>query len=368
MKLGSVRRARSAALAMFVVMLGGACSDVPGDVDARTGTTSQELVTVTLKWAKSGSFGSLAPRNDGSAITTMKGKAVGISPSGAATTLYAGDLTPKLQRGSEGFLVPHAKGTTVYDAMGIRKGEVLHAAHEYAKLIPGSVDVFVPRARSGDPENLDIDEARVFKSDGNLGSKFKAEELVLSRLTKSHLFWATRDTLVKSTFDGGLVWKGEIPANRFEVDDPGRYLIVNRDGDTRVVDVYDGTKRLGTSTFEAPVWNIAIAPNGSFSAANSKTTARLFNGGKLAASFQLGEVFPVSLDVSDEGYVLVGTQDRKKKVAVVTLYTAAGAVAWSKPLGEDDNAYRPDVRFAPNGRGFFVRDRAGVSFYAMVNP
>ena len=79
-------------------------------------------------------------------------------------------------------------------------------------------------------------------------------------------------------------------------------------------------------------------------------------------------LFPTSLDVSDKGYVLVGTQDRRKKISAVTLYTASGAVARNKTFGDDDNAYRPDVQFAPNGSGFFVRDRAGISFFAMVNP
>jgi hypothetical protein len=365
MKLSSARRALSA---IAVVMLAGACADAPDGTDAAVGTTSQELVTVSLKWSNAGAFTALAPRSDGSALATTKGTALAIGPTGAKTTLYTGSTTPRLQRGSEGFVVPIGKGAVVYDATGVRKGEVTYGANEYAKLVPGSLQTFVPHARSGDPENLDIDQARVFAPDGSLGSTFKTDNLAQSRLTKSHLFWSTRHAIVKSTLAGTTVWTSQVPAHRFEVDDPGRYLIVNQDGDTRVVDIYDGTARLGTSTFDAPVWNIAIAPGGAFSAANSKTVARLFNNGRLAASMQLGEVFPVSLDVSDQGYVLVGTQDRRRKVTVVTLYMATGAVAWNKTLGDDDNAYRPDVHFAPNGRGFFVRDRAGLSFYTMVNP
>ncbi len=366
MKLRHVRTFRSAAIALAAIMLVGACSDGPND-EATTGTARQELVTVTLKWANAGVFGAIAPRSDGSAIATAKDKAIAISPSGAMTTLFSGG-TPKVQRGSEGFLVPTPKGTLVYDATGTRKGQVSHAINEYVKLIPGGLETFAPRGRSGDPENLDVEEARIFEADGSLVSKFKADDLVQSRLTKSHLFWATRDRIVKSTFGGATEWTLEARAHRFEVDDRGQSLIVNRAGDTRVVEVYEGTKRAGASTFDAPVWNLAIAPSGGFSAASSKTTARLFDKGKLVTSIQLGDVFPTSLDVSDKGYVLVGTQDRRKKISAVTLYTAGGAVAWNKTFGDDDNAYRPDVRFSPDGSGFFVRDRAGLSFFAMVNP
>ncbi|MBX3260069.1 MAG: hypothetical protein KF782_10285 [Labilithrix sp.] len=364
--------ARSVLTLAGLFALASACADSPER--GETGAASQALAGPTLKWSVTSAspFVDLAPRSDGSAIAATKESVLSIDASGAKTTLYAGPPPvgrPLVQRGAEGFLVPTGKGVSVHDATGTAKGAVSFGANEYARLIPGGLDTFVPRAESIDPEDVTIVEGRVFSQTGALAASFATSKLVKSRITKSHVLWATRSTLTKSSLAGATEWVNtSVQPHRFEIDDEGRAYIVNRSGDTRVVELYDKTTRLGAYTFDAPVWNIAIAPGGVYAAASSKSVAVVFKHGAVVGKVPLGGVYPVSLDVADDGRLLLGTQDRAKKTTGVALFDASGASLFSKPFGDDDDAYRPDVRFAPGGNGFFVRDRAGLSFYVTEAP
>ena len=66
--------------------------------------------------------------------------------------------------------------------------------------------------------------------------------------------------------------------------------------------------------------------------------------------------------------MLVGLQNHAAGNAMVRLYGPNGVLAWSKTLPNDTQAFRPDVRFTPNGLGFFVREKTTLSFYGLVNP
>lgn len=373
----STRRSvlRGIIAAVGLLVLASACGDSPeaGDHGEPLGNAQQGLTTVTSKWSVASSanapFLDLAPRADGSALASTRQNVVSISPSGVRSTVFTGSASegaPRLHRGVEGFVVRNDKGANVYDAAGTRKGALAFGANEYVRLVPGSLSTFVPRAVSADPENSAVDQGRVFTMTGAQSASFATPGLVQSRATKTHIFWATRTGMKKTSLTGATVWSSSsIAAHQFETDDAGRYLVVNRSGDTRVLELYDQTTRIGASTFESPLWNIAISPTGQYAAGNSKAVARLFNGGKLVASVQLGGALPVSLDVSNAGSMILGTQDRAKKVTAVSVYGPNGALGWTKSFPDDANGYRPDVRFSPDGKGFFVRDQSGLSFYTL---
>lgn len=344
-----------------------ACSDEPERVDVQ----QQSLSGVQLVWHVPGQkpFVSVVPRSDGSALATTHDDVFSIDPTGAVTVVHDGPPPPQgprpiIAEGSDGFLVPSKERVSVHDASGALKTEVPLGLNEYARFVPGSLKTFVPSVESPDPEHGRVLAARVFDESGAQSFAFETKDLVKSELTAGHLVWATRTELTKSTLDGSKIWKLPIRVQKLEASADAKRLIVNRGGDTRVVELYDESKKIGASTFEAPLWNIAIAPNGKFAAASSRSTLRIFENGKQIASMALGDVYPVSLDVADDGSVLLGTQTRKEPSSAVRLFDPGGDELWSKPFASDRNAHRPDVTFTPDGKGFSVRDAAGISFFA----
>lgn len=360
---------RSALALGTLAALGIACADTPERTETRG---ASQALGAALKWtvASSEPFIDLAPKSDGSVLATTRRSVLAIDPAGNKTVLFEDKGKesvgpPHVLEGVDGFLVRTTKGAVVHDAAGAKTASLSLGTNEYARLIPGSLGTFAPHARSTDPENGSVDEGRVFSETGVLAAKFPSDGLLQSRTTKSSVFWATRSSLTKTKLDGGEVWSAPIAAHRFETDVVGRFFAVNRTGDTRVLELYEESNLIGKSTFDAPLWNVAIAPNGIYAAACSKKVLRLFKGGKLVATIPLAGVYPVSLDVSERGDVLLGTQDERKKTTGVSLFDASGAAVWNASFDEDTNAYRPDVRFMPDGKGFFVRGKAGISFYAM---
>lgn len=362
---------RSVLVLTMLAALASGCADSPERTgSAAAGGASQALGVAGLKWKVTSPepFIGLAPRSDGSALATTRTSVLAIDPTGTKTVLFEdkdGAAHPYVQEGVEGFLVRTSKGAVVHDASGAKKSSLALGPNEWARLVPGGLGTFAPHAVSADAEDSAVDKGRIFSDTGALSATFSAEGLVQSRTTKSYVIWSTRKALVKSKLNGTAVWSASVAVHRFETDAAGRFLVVHRAGDTRVVELYDEAKPIGSSTFDTPIWNVAISPSGVYAAACSKTVARLFKGGKLQASIPLVGVYPVSLDVSDRGQVLVGTQDRQKKQTAVTLADPSGATVWNQIFDDDTNAYRPDVRFAPDGRGFFVREKSGLSFYAM---
>ncbi len=329
---------------------------------------------MVAKWSVTSTkpFVYISPQGDGSVLATTRDDVVSIDASGAQTLLYDGpESAPPslvLAEGVKGFGVRAGGSIVLHDASGAKKASVPLEPLEYARLIPGSLRTFVPRAESIDGEHGRMLEGRVFDESGKLGAKFAATGLRQSRTSNDYVVWATGKQLTKTKLAGGDVWSLPIMVQRFEIDQQARFGIVNRAGDTRVVELFDEDKLLTKTTFDRPIWNLAISPEGKYAAANSKTTVRLFASGKLAKTWTLGSVYPVSLDVSDLGYVLVGVQDLQKHMSSVLLYDAGGALKWSQTFGVDHNAHRPEVRFGPDGAAFLVRTKQELSYFVMEAP
>jgi hypothetical protein len=351
-----------------------ACSTACGDTPENIASTSQAVVGVVFKWSSltNQRLAELAPRNDGSALASTREDVIAFSPNGTKTVVFDGTMSngpPVLREGTEGFAVEKAGALDLYDASGAKKGSAPMSSLQYARLVPGSLQSFVPSVDPVGVEEGRVTQGRILSSTGAQVSSFPAGGLLQSRTTASHVVWATASALNKTTLAGANVWSMPIWAHKFEVSTNARYSIVNRGEAKKTVDLYDEKLKKGTSTFGRAVWNLAMAPAGQYAAANDKTSARLFKNGALQATVQLGTtVFPVSLDVSDLGYVLVTTHSPPLASSKVSLYDAIGVLRWSQTLPADSNAFRPEVRFTPNGLGFFVREKMKLSYYGLVNP
>ena len=347
-----------------------ACSDTPENI----ASTSQAVVGVVLKWSSltNQRLAHLAPRNNGSAIASTREDVIAFSTTGVKTVIFDGTKSngpPILREGTEGFAVEKAGSLNLHDAGGAQIGSAPMSSLQYARLIPGGLQSFVPRVDPVGVEEGRVAQGRILSSSGAQVSSFAASGLLRSHTTATHVVWATAHTLNKTTLGGASVWSMSIWAHKFEVSANARFSIVNRGEATKTVDLYDEKIKKGTSTFGRAVWNLAMAPAGQYAAANDKTSARLFKNGALQANVQLGTtVFPVSLDVSDLGYVLVTTHNPPLANSKVSLYDATGVLRWSQTLPADSNAFRPEVRFTPNGLGFFLREKMKLSYYGLVNP
>lgn len=356
--------------ALVVGLVSAACGG--GDTE-RSGTRSQALGGVVSSWTvpSPAPFIEVASKSDGSALVTTREDVIRISPTGVKTVVYDGAPDtgrPRVAEGVDGFFVSHAGQYRVYDGSGTQKASVAIAGGDYPRLVPGSLNTFWARTGTGDPETPRVMEGRLVNATGTVTASFGATDLTHSRVGKTHVVWATPTTVTKTSFSGATSWSKTLAVHALEIDDAAKFWLASRRGDTHIVDLFDGTTAIGSSTFESPVWNLSISPLGQWAAANSKGVARLFKAGKTQAQVQIGDVFPVSLDVSDAGYLLLGLQSRKNKNCLVKLYDSAGAEKWSKTLPADDNAYRPDVRFTPDGKGFTVREQSTLSLYTLVSP
>jgi hypothetical protein len=328
-------------------------------------------VEVGLEWkveaADRAPFVFVAPMADGGCLATTHTDVRLIDTAGAAELVFEGSFGPPRTRPvlnptGETFGIFHGRGLTVFDRGGGELFEVPVEPLDYVRLIPGTKGVFVPEVERHGIEEGAVVAASVLDAGGSVEASFRTPGLEISRVTRNHLVYATRSELVKTTLTGEQVWRVAAELGGFELSADGQRIIANSSVDTRVVLHFLEAEEVGRTSLRETVWNLALSPSGSYSLATTKTRAVLFSEGKPKSDIQLRVEYANSAAVSNRGEVLVGGQDAKHG-SHVYLFDADGNRLWTERFETDAQAWRPEVRFFPDGDRFVVRSKTGITSY-----
>jgi len=300
-------------------------------------------------------------RADGSVLAATGDAVFLIDAAGQARLLGRGERSI-LDPAGEGYGLWVKDRFELFDLSGQRRGSLPAPPLATFKLVPGSKLVYAPRTRVRE-EAAWVESARLVRPDGTVESESPAPGLQISRLLPDRIVYTLPGSLVARRLDGQELWRAPLRVHKLETA-ADRVILVPLYVPGRVVHLDKGS-RLSEEPVDGVVWNLAIAPGGSASAATTQTALYLFRDGKRAGQLRLPVAFANSLDVSDRGEALVGGQDREG-TALLFLAGPDGTLLWSGRGGSDRGAYRPAVRFAPNGDRFLVLERRGLTIYDIL--
>jgi WD40 repeat protein len=301
--------------------------------------------------------------------STSNGDVYVIDGSGMGVRLYAGKTEPPrpfvvFNPSGHTFGVLADNTFTLYDAAGGQLG-VLPPEPGMYKQVPSCQLLYSPEVPGKDPEAARVTNGRILDAAGTVKATFPADGLIFSRLTSTHILYATNTELVKSTFLGVEQWRTPVKMRLFEISGNGDRIIVNSAADSAVVYHYTENIKTGSDSLDEPVWNIAISPSGTYSAATSKKELHVYEAGLRQSRISLPVAYAVSLDVNDNGEVLVGGQD-DDFTSHVLMYDPAGNLLWEETSVTDNNAWRPGVHFNPGGDTYVIRYKDGLKFYTIT--
>ncbi len=302
-----------------------------------------------------------APRPDGSVLAATGDAVFDVDAAGQARPVARGGAVV-LDPSGRAFGLRRDDALQLFDAAGQPLGALPAEPHALFKLAPGGRVVYAPRIVLRREFGV-VEDARLVRPDGTRLAEFPAPGLEISRLLADRLVYALPDTLRARALDGAELWSLRVPAHKFEVAGE-RTILVRRHVPGEVLH-FERDQRLSAARVEGVVWNLAIAPGARFSAATTRTTLTVFRDGTSTATVRLPVAYANSVDVSDRGDALVGGQD-EKGVAALLLYDAQGTLLWHGQGGQDRAAYRPAVRFFPDGERFLVIERQTLTAYDLL--
>lgn len=283
-----------------------------------------------------------------------------------------GTVTPLLPEVEERPFVIDARaahfGTYTNDQFELRDrtGAVVFAAQRdgvaHASIVPGTQRIVVAEG-AADPEKPKTTHLRI-QNPGGIERRIATPGLRNWRLGTDHLVYATSTELVRVSLAGVETWRRPLALSRFELSDNGARLIGlrAREANTIVqVDLSNGNT-LASTPIGGSFWNMAIAPSGRYSAATTKDTLYLFDGGTLSRTLRLPVTWAVSLTVNDDGFAVVGAQHQDHS-AEVLLVGPHGTGVFRAPRDSERFAWHPAPRFFPAAQSFIVVQSSGLTVY-----
>ena len=247
----------------------------------------------------------------------------------------------------------------VHDANGRQLGSIAAPFDARIKLAGEGTRVLVPMMEQTGAHDARLTGLELRTLDGRIVSRIDSPALRFSRPSAGHVTLAAATAVERYTLDGSLRWTYPLAAHELAVAAHADQVLAVDAQDTRRVYHLSGGQLAGRAEFRDPVWNLASAPSGQFSAVTTRTRLHLFEDGVLRGSVHLPIAYAVSLAVSDDGYVLVGGKDADHRGRVL-LYTTRGVLLGERALDGDDDAFRPKVEFIGHGPQYVIVTRAGV--------
>ncbi len=310
-------------------------------------------------------YGRVIGTSGGGALGQTHGTIEAISATGSILAVRSGEHLAIDPTGA-GFLAGSSGLATVFDAQGSTRYKLRIPNDDYyAKPFPGGDHVFVGLiAREHDAAAVTGFE--VYDQFGSLRSSVTTPGLGVSHLADDHLLYSDPTHLRKLDLDGVEQWAAPVALRTFAATHSGpvRVLGVQQQTGSTLVHLEESVV-VGTTQIPGGVWNVAMAPSGVYSAANTQQALYIYENGQVIATRELPLAYGKSLSINDQGEVLVSGVDASDIGRVLALHPD-GHIQWETTLAVDRNAWRPAVSFDASGDAFVINTESGAHHRAIV--
>lgn len=315
-----------------------------------------------------GKFIGIGPRDDKSALGSAGGTAYSISATGTLASLASGDQVMFDVGSANAFAVRDlaAEQLRIFNATGTLQGTLTSVAPEaYFRVFPGSSYVYAPDVERVGEDSIRVESVEILNLDTSVHSQFATPGLVISRLTPTHLFHATRTDLVKTALDGTQVWSVSRAMKDFAPSEttPTRF-IAQVYGQNGSIGHFQENGAVTYTAIDGAPWDMTISPNGQYSAVTVHKTGvgprlYMFDNGALTTAIAPPLAYANSVWASDRGEVFVGGQTTSS-IAALLVYHNDGNLLWEGGSGSENNGMRPFVLTSPDGDRFMSLQTAGM--------
>jgi hypothetical protein len=328
------------------------------------GVTVDPLWSVPTPDGTAEAFTDLAVRADGGLLAATTKRVLSIQANGSATTVFssaANTSTVFLNRAGTAFGVSAGADVTLRHADGSAFRTYSRKDYEYSVFVPGADKTFFPEVKAGH-DHPAVTFARFFDAAGSQLARFSAPGLEVSRLTATDLYYSTGTDLYKVNQAGAQVWHATAALMSFEVSQGSRLIGKLRDGRS-VQHFVNGVAQPATA-LGAPIYRIAIAPQGTYSAVATRQAVQLFQNGVATVAVNVPVTGITALAVSDRGETLLGAV-ASGGARRAMLIDAQGEVLWDTVLAADTQAFRPGLGFMPGDNALVAREATRVSTFTI---
>jgi hypothetical protein len=255
----------------------------------------------------------------------------------------------ELTASGERFGVYEADRFRIYDRAGTRIADLEGPAPGLRfKLLGDGERVLTPLAEQRG-EEVSPYALRIVDLGGAVLVEMRTEGLRFTHVSELQVLAALRDTVTSYGLDGTLQWTAPVTAHSLSAAGLADRVVLVDAKDTRRVIHLDRGAQIHSTELREPAWNLAAAPHGERSAVTTERRLHVFEAGALTRSLLLPVRYAVSVDIADDGRVLVGGQDEDKR-GVVLCYGPDGALLARTQLEHEEQAFRPDVHFGAGMR------------------
>jgi len=312
-------------------------------------------------------FGPFVARTDGSVLATTESGAVSISSTGTVTTLLTGTQRRKFVLHPDGsaFGEYSEQNFLEYAADGSSLGTIPMTVPGSATFIPGSSNlafVYSDQQHEGRLAGISI-----ASTSGVTATIPDAGGVDAVRTSPQGIVYNTLTELVKTTSAGVELWRKPIALRQLAASANGKLLVglLDQPGSTVVhVSLADGSI-VSTLTLGAPAYDIVAANSGEYTLAGTKQEVFVFRNGLLDRRVPVPARYFATADVNDQGEVVVGGIANDGR-AVIFLNGRSGSLSSTTTLTTETHAYRPWVRFYPNGSNFGAVTNSALVSYAVT--
>jgi hypothetical protein len=345
---------------------GGTCSPITGTCNnpARAGCTLSQ----TIQWTAAGEteqlFGAVIPRTDGTLWAAGILGAYRVDATGKATLFSPTSAKKFVIDPVDGGHIGVVSGDTfvIYDASGTQEESVGLPADASVTLAPGRALAAMRLMTGSEDDGMETTTVR-FAGEGRDVS-FSVSDFRRSFLTRDYYIYTTTTETIVHDFEGNEVHRYSAAADLMAASVGSKAFAFVVHGSTNVVYTQLPAGALGAPfALDGPVWNLALSPDGRFMVATTKQKVCLFLDGLLVNTVSIPVAYIISADVSNEGLVVLGTQNSDETTQLHGLGPqGVTGFALSRP-SKDSRGYHPDVHFTPSGHGFVSSERNGASIF-----
>jgi hypothetical protein len=351
----------------------GTCNPVTGSCNSPLKDSC--TATATRRWTAAATdeslFGQVVPCADGTLLAAGRQGLYRIDASGHAVPFtpalgssYAFDPVGGAYLGA---LVTTDAGVSggefvLYDLNGVEKQRVSAPLYAGVHVVPGHPIAALRLMDGPDPEHLATTTVR-FAGEGHDVS-FAVSDFRRSFLTADYYIHTTSTETIVHDYTGAELHRYSTAADLMAASASSKAFAFVVHGTKNVVHAQLPAGALSAPvTIDAPVWNLALSPDGRFTVATTQQTVSVFLDGALVKTLPVPVDYIISADISNEGLVVLGAQNADQSTQILGMGSnGANSFTVLRP-SKDRRGYHPDVRFFPDGHGFVTSERDGASTF-----